>query len=186
MGWTVRLGIDLDGVVADFNAGWMRLHADEFGSDLDPSMVQGWDDLHEIGGFSHMGHFWHWARGGRDRPSIFRHLDTFPGAIETLQRFARRGHQVVILTSKPDWAIPDTLHWLADVLMPTREVHFLDDKWRTDCDVYLDDSPTVLPGLVANRPEATVCRFVRSWNLPVDGAVDVSDWDGFAALVDDL
>lgn len=182
----MRLGIDLDGVVADFNAGWMRLHADEFGSDLDPSLVQGWDDLHEVGGFDHMGHFWRWARGGDHRPSIFRHLDTFDGAIETLYGLARRGHDVVVLTSKPDWAIPDTLHWLADVAMPTREVHFLDDKWRVECDVYLDDSPTVVPGLVAHRPEATVCRFVRDWNEPVDGAADVDDWQCFARLVTSL
>lgn len=182
----MRLGIDLDGVVADFNAGWMKLHADEFGSDLEVEMVQGWDNLHEVGGFAHMGHFWHWARGGDERPSIFRHLETFPGAIDTLHRFVRQGHDIVVLTSKPDWAIPDTLHWLADVLMPTREVHFLDDKWRVDCDVYLDDSPKVLPSLVAHRTGATVCRFVRSWNVPVDGATDVQDWAGFARVVDGL
>ncbi|MFW2333968.1 hypothetical protein [Ilumatobacter sp.] len=28
----MRLGIDLDGVVTDFDAGWMQVHADEFGS----------------------------------------------------------------------------------------------------------------------------------------------------------
>lgn len=27
----MRLGIDLDGVVTDFDAGWMQVHADEFG-----------------------------------------------------------------------------------------------------------------------------------------------------------
>ncbi len=32
----MRLGIDLDGVVADFNAGWMQMHADEFGTELVP------------------------------------------------------------------------------------------------------------------------------------------------------
>jgi 5'(3')-deoxyribonucleotidase len=179
----MRLGIDLDGVVADFNAGWMALHAEEHGSDLSPDQVTGWNGLHELGGFAHMGEFWHWARGGDRRPSIFRHLDPYPGAVETLWALARDGHEVVILTAKPDWAIHDTLHWLADHELPTREVHILDDKWRVECDVYLDDSPHVLPAVVDHRPDATVCRFVRSWNQPVDGAVDVADWPGFRQLV---
>jgi hypothetical protein len=66
----MRLGIDLDGVVADFNAGWIQLHRNEFGSDLRPEMVTTWDGLHELGGFADMGAFWRWARGNADRPSI--------------------------------------------------------------------------------------------------------------------
>lgn len=178
----MRLGIDLDGVVANFNHGWMDLHGQEFGSELDPAMVTTWDGLHDVAGFDHMGQFWRWARG-RDRPSIFRHLATYPGAMPALGRLRDAGHEIVILTSKPDWAISDTLAWLADVEMPTREVHLLDDKWRVACDVYLDDSPTVLPQLVANRPTATVGRFVRDWNAPVAGAIDVHAWDEFEDLV---
>jgi 5'(3')-deoxyribonucleotidase len=182
----VRLGIDLDGVVADFNAGWMRLHADEHGTELTPDLVTGWDDLHEVGGFRSMGEFWWWARGGDRRPSIFRHLDPYPGAVETLEGLARAGHQVVILTSKPWWAIHDTYHWIAEHGLPTREIHMLEDKWQVSCDVYLDDSPKVLPSLAAKRPSAVVCRFVRAWNEPVAGTTDVHDWPGFARLVDDL
>lgn len=182
----MRLGIDLDGVVADFNAGWMRLHGDEHGSELTTDLVTHWDGLHELGGFDSMNHFWWWARGDGQRPSIFRHLDPYPDAVETLHRLARDRHEVVILTSKPWWAIHDTYHWIADVGLPTREVHMLDDKWSVPCDVYLDDSPVVLPRLLTRRPDATVCRFVRPWNDPLDGATDVHDWSGFADLVDRL
>ena len=54
----MRLGIDLDGVVCDFNAGWMRLHMAEFGSKLKPEMVVSWNNLHELGGFADMPAFW--------------------------------------------------------------------------------------------------------------------------------
>lgn len=182
----MRLGIDLDGVVADFNTGWMDLHAREHGSDLTADLVTSWDGLHHVGGFASMGEFWWWARGGDHRPSIFRDLDTYPGAVDTLGRLVRDGHDVVILTSKPWWAIHDTYHWIADNGLPTREVHMRDDKWAVACDVYLDDSPVVLPPLVRHRPEAVVCRFVRPWNEPLAGARDVRGWDDFAALVDDL
>ena len=35
----LRLGIDLDGVVADFNGGWMRRYNVEHGTSLDPDHV---------------------------------------------------------------------------------------------------------------------------------------------------
>lgn len=182
----MRLGIDLDGVVADFNAGWMKLHGEEHGTDLTSDLVTSWNGLHEVGGFASMGEFWWWARGGGHRPSIFRHLETYPGAVETLERLVRDGHEVVVLTSKPWWAIHDTYNWIADRALPTREVHMRDDKWAVDCDVYLDDSPIVLPPLVRHRPDAVVCRFVRPWNDPVAGSHDVAGWDDFAAIVDRL
>lgn len=179
----MRLGIDLDGVVADFNAGWIRLHRDEFGSDLEPEMVTTWDGLHELGGFADMGAFWRWARGNADRPSIFRHLDAFPDALDSLHSLDQAGHDIVIVTTKPRWARTDTLRWLADHAVPTAEVHMIVEKHRVGCDVYLDDGPKVLPRLVEHRPRALVCRFVRPWNSPVDGAVDVHDWSEFRALV---
>ena len=94
------------------------------------------------------------------------------------------GHDIVVLTAKPDWAVHDTLQWIADHRIPTREIHFTDDKHRVSCDVYLDDAPDQVHKLAARRgPDAIVCRFVRPWNQPVDGARDVRDWGEFRALV---
>ena len=179
----MRLGIDLDGVVADFNAGWMRLHAEEFGSDLRPEMVTGWNGLHALGGFGDMDAFWAWAQATPARPSVFRHLELFPGAAETLTGFVEAGHEIVILTAKPRWAVPDTLRWLADHEIPTSEIHIVHDKHLIACDVYLDDAPTVLENLVVQRPSALVCRMVRPWNVPIAGAVDVADWAQFRRVV---
>ena len=178
----MRLGIDLDGVVAQFNKGWMEQHRKQFGSDLDPSMVVGWNDLHLLGGFETMDAFWDWFRNG-DGPSWFRHFETYPGAMDTIHRLRGQGHQIVILTHKFDWSIPDTFGWLSDIGMPSREVHILADKYRVECDVYLDDSPLVLPELVTHRPDSLVCRFVRPWNDPIAGATDVHSWAEFEALV---
>jgi uncharacterized protein len=179
----LRLGIDLDGVVCDFNAGWMRLHMAEFGSDLHPEMVVTWNNLHELGGFADMQAFWRWAQGNADRPSIFRHLEPYPGAVETLRALRDEGHDVVIVTAKPRWAIPDTLRWIADHELPTNEIHVRFRKHQVACDVYLDDSPIVLPELAEHRPSAVVCRMVRPWNEAVVGTRDVEDWPAFRALV---
>ena len=179
----LRLGIDLDGVVADFNSGWTQLHNAEFGGSLTPDQVTTWDILHTLGGFDDMEGFWAWARGNEARPSIFRHLELLPGAIDTLRALDAAGHRVVIVSTKPDWAVHDTMHWLADNEIPTHEVHLTFHKHLVDCDVYLDDAPGVLPELVEHHPDALVCRFVRPWNDPVEGAIDVHDWSDFHTIV---
>lgn len=176
----------MDGVICDFNAGWTELHRAEFGSDLQPEMVTAWDNLHVLAGFADMSAFWRWAEGRGDRPSLFRHLEPYPDALEAMHRLHDAGHRLVIVTAKPDWAVPDTLRWLADHRAPTTEIHFEYDKHRVECDVYLDDSPQVLPKLLAHRPAATVCRMVQPWNVPLDGAIDVHSWADFEAVVAEL
>ncbi len=180
----MRLGIDLDGVVADFTNGWMRLYNDEFGTDLTPDQVETWSGVLELTHFVTKRDFWRWAH--RDEgPSLFRSLDPYPDALEVLASLNRE-HQIVILTAKPSWAVPDTFAWIAEHRLPTREVHILAQKWMVKCDVYLDDSPQQLHDLAYNRPEATVCRFVRPWNRSYPGVVDVDGWRAFADLVNEL
>ncbi len=59
----LRLGIDLDGVVADFNGGWIARYNRDFGASLHPDQVIGWDELHALTAFRSMAEFWAWARG---------------------------------------------------------------------------------------------------------------------------
>ncbi len=178
----MRLGIDLDGVVADFNAGWIDRYRDEFGTSIPLDAVTTWDGIPTLTHFPDMAGFWSWARG-TEAGSLFRHLDTYPDAVPTLRRLQRAGHEVVILTTKPGWAVHDTFAWIAEHRIPTREVHMIERKWRVPCDVYLDDAPHVVAGLHRNRPEAAVCRFVRPWNRPIPGVLDVVRWRDFEEIV---
>lgn len=178
----LRLGIDLDGVVADFNSGWMARYNREFDAHLEASHVVSWDGMVGLTHFASMDEFWAWAQLGG--ASIFRELPAFPGAVETMTRLAA-DHRVVIVSSKFDWAIPDTLAWLSEQRVPAREIHFVWDKTSVPCDVYLEDAPHNLEALVAAHPDALVCRMVQPWNKPLAGAVDVADWDEFAAAVEE-
>jgi len=180
----MRLGIDLDGVVADFNRGWITRYNADFDADLSLDVVDRWDGLITPTHFSDMREFWEWASNHGDG-SLFRHLDTHEGALPTLRTLAT-GHDIVILTTKPRWAVHDTFAWIADNKIPTREVHILWKKWSVDCDVYLDDSPQMVQGLRRHRPDKVVCRFVRPWNDPVEGVVDVASWEDFATLIQSL
>lgn len=178
----MRLGIDLDGVVADFNAGWIQRYNEEHGTSLVSDMVQQWDAMVSLTRFHSNAEFWAWARndGG---PGLFRNLPTIPGALAALDRLSQ-DHEIVIITTKPRWATPETYAWIADNEIPTREVHITRRKWLVDCDAYLDDGPHNLERLVIERPDRAVCRFIRSWNSPVTGAIDIDSWDTFEALVE--
>ena len=178
----MRLGIDLDGVVADFNAGWVGRYNREFEASLTTDMVDSWDAMGDITHFESLKGFWEWAENG-EGASVFRHLDPYPGALETLDRLAAN-HQIVVISAKFEWALHDTYAWIADNKLPTREVHITYAKWRVPCDVYLDDSPHQIEELSRNRPESVECRFIRPWNEPVLGVRDVSSWNEFEMLVD--
>jgi 5'(3')-deoxyribonucleotidase len=179
----LRIGIDMDGVLADFTAGWIARYNAEFGTALQASDVQRWEGLHGLTHFADMDAFWTWARA--DGVTIFRDLPPIPGAIETIRDLARR-HRIVIVSSKFDWAIPDSLAWLARHGVTAREVHFVWRKSTVPCDVYLEDAPHQLEELVASRPASTVCRMVQPWNDDVPGTVAVRSWDQFAAVIEGL
>jgi 5'(3')-deoxyribonucleotidase len=181
----MRLGIDLDGVVANFTLGWIGFYNRDFGTELVVEDSKRWNDLVNLTHFENIGEFWKWS-SDLDGRSVFWHLEPFPDAVEALRSLVDTGHQVVVITTKPRFAVADTYEWIEKHGIPAAETHILEDKWLVECDVYLDDGPHVLPGLVANRPEATVCRYVRPWNNPVSGAVDINDFDEFRDLIDGL
>ena len=183
----MRLGIDLDGVVADFNKGWIDQYNADFGTSIPLDAVTTWDGITPLTHFTDMEAFWEWAKD-LGNGSLFRHLDTHRGAGPALERLSRH-HEIVIITAKPDWAVADTLTWLAEHRLPTREVHIVDihdPKWPVPCDVYLDDAPSHIAGIHRHRPEAAMCRYVRPWNDPHPGVHDVHDWKEFEVVVDGL
>ena len=181
----MRLGIDLDGVVANFTQGWMNFYNRDFGTNLVIADSQNWGDLVGLTHFTHINEFWEWS-SDLDGHSVFWHLDPFPGAVEAIRSLVDAGHQIVVITTKPDFAVNDTYAWLDRHQIPAAEVHILEDKWLIDCEVYLDDGPHVLPGLVEHRADRTVCRYVRPWNRPIDGVTDVRDFGEFRDVVDRL
>lgn len=181
----MRLGIDLDGVVANFTKGWMHFYNNQFGTELVPADSRRWNDVVDLTHFHDIDDFWRWC-SDLDGRSVFWHLEPFPGAIEALRELTDSGHLVIILTTKPGFAVSDTYEWIERHRIPATEIHILDDKWRVECDVYLDDGPHILPAIAAHRPEATVCRYVRPWNVPVPGVIDVVDFVEFRDVVDRL
>lgn len=179
----LRLGIDLDGVVANFNIGWVDRYNETFEAGLQEAQIVSWDSPLDLTHFDDMEQFWDWAQEGKS--TIFRSLPPYEGALETLRALGER-HRIVIVSSKFDWAIPDTLAWIAQHRIVAQEIHFVWDKWTVDCDVFLEDAPHNLEVLPVKRPQSVICRMVRPWNEPTEGTIDIHDWDHFAKLIDEL
>jgi len=181
----LRLGIDLDGVVADFNQGWVDCYNRDFNTTLHPDDIVEWDAPLFLTDFDHMGKFWDWARDCGNGDSLFRVLPTYPGAVETLHRLAEE-HHIIIVTTKPDFAIDDTYAWLDQHNVPTAEVHIVDDKTTVNIDLLLDDADHNLQAVTTHRPDVRVCRYIRPWNSPTPGAHDIETWAEFETYVNAL
>lgn len=180
------MGVDLDGVVADFTNGWISRYNKAFGAHLKDEQATTWGAPAELTKFRSMTEFWRWARtAGDEGRTLFGSLEPYPGAVDGLRALMDAAH-VAIVTTKPAWAISDTLRWLSELGLPLREVHITSDKPSVACDVYVDDSPLQLRNLRRERPDAVVCRWVRPWNEPRKGLVDVEDFDDVLVVVKSL
>lgn len=90
--------------------------------------------------------WWAWLER---RPHVWANMKAVPGFINAVERLQRGGHDVELLTTKPEWAVPLVYDWLARWRVPIRRVtivpftphgspHVSKTEF-TDADVLVDD-----------------------------------------------
>jgi len=140
------LGVDLDGVVADFYGGLRIVAAEWLGVPLDhlPEEVTyglpEWN-LESAGGYEPLHRFAVTQRG------LFKSLTPLPGAAPALRRLSGRNIRIRIITHRlfikyfHGQALSQTIEWLEHHGIPYWDLCFMKEKAAVGADLYLEDAP---------------------------------------------
>jgi 5'-nucleotidase len=139
------LGVDLDGVCADYTAGIRRVVADERGispDDLPAERSWGFEEW-GLGD----GEFERIHHKAVSELHLLRDLPAIEGCADALWRLSDAGIWIRIITHRlyVNWghqvAVSDTVAWLDQARIPYRDLCFLGTKPQVEADAYIDDAP---------------------------------------------
>lgn len=182
------IGVDLDGVVADYERGFRAscmnmtgLPESSFPAASSWSFVEsGWPFPEEEDYFT--------AHREAVLSGLFRELPVVEGASEALWRLSDAGIRIRIITHRlvvnfsHAAAVSDTVSWLDKNRIPFRDICFVRDKAEVGADLYLDDSPHNIAALRQQSGESSVAVFDQAYNRSVEG-LRVLDWPAVLRLV---
>jgi 5'(3')-deoxyribonucleotidase len=167
------LGVDLDGVVADFYGALRPIAAEWLGvpvTDLTDEVSYGlpeWN-LRSSDEYQQLHRF------AVTQKDIFRNLRPLPGAAATLRRLAyERDIRIRIITHRlyikytHRAAIQQTTEWLETQGVPYWDLCFMGDKGAVGASLYIEDSPPNID--VLKRAGKNVIIFANSTNRTVEG-----------------
>ncbi len=179
------LGVDLDGVVADFY-GRLRVIAAEFlGVPLDSLTEQvryglpEWE-LDRAGGYEALHRF------AVTQRNLFRELVPLPGAAAVIRRLSAKDIRIRIITHRLYIkffhleTVQQTTEWLEHHGIPYWDLCFMKDKAAVGANLYIEDSPGNVKALRADGHSTIV--FTNSTNLELPGP-RANSWQDVEGLV---
>jgi len=175
----MRILVDMDGVIADFLEHWCYVFNRRYNRDVQPFEIMTWSMHESIPGATREqceDLIW--------EPGFFLHLKPIYGAIDTLEKLHREGHEVVFLTACLA-GHADKLVWLKHRFSFPIKVIFTSEKYMVKGDVFLDDNQENLKAWANEWPEGKAVCFSTPYNKGWDG-YRVYDWKGFNCLLPTL
>ena len=179
------LGVDLDGVVADFYAGlrpvaaeWLGVPLENLTSNVSYGVPQ-WQ-LERAGSYEDLHRF------AVTQRNLFGELEPIDGAAATLRRLSARGIRIRIITHRlyikyfHEEAVRQTTQWLERHGVPYWDLCFMKDKAAVGADLYIEDSPMNVEQLRADGHPTIV--FSNSTNVNV-APPRADTWDEAEKLV---
>jgi 5'(3')-deoxyribonucleotidase len=165
------LGVDLDGVVADFYSGIRPIAAEWLGVPIEsltptPSYGLGEWSLDSMGTYEDLHRF------AVTQRNLFRNLALMPDAAAALRRLSRLGVRIRIITHRlylkyfHEEAVQQTVAWLEHHGVPYWDLCFMKDKGAVGADLYIEDSPTNVGALRAGGHPTIV--FENSTNVDLE------------------
>lgn len=179
----MRIGLDCDGVLADFAAGWVDQYNDWYGArvELDQST---WMSFLDATHFAEEADFWAWV----DRvPDFWVNMPTIPGAMGGVLALQEAGHELCIVTHRHEKASRQTQiwlnrHWPIGNGLPL--VHHTKRKTDIDCQLYVDDGPKPLAHF--DKVGRKAIRFAYPYNKTSPAIASVKNWAELVPLVAEL
>lgn len=184
MSRSLRIGIDLDGVVYDFITDSIRAVrrfcelADVLELMRNPPPVTRWNFFEDWGLDSK--EFWRIIEKGVADEVVWWHGEPVEGAVETVNALGEVGHKIHVVTNRSG-AEEATVAWLNKVGLHYDAVTFTADKASVRLDVLLDDYAVNLAEVA--RAGVIPVRFAQPWNDHADQFPTVACFDEFASLI---
>jgi 5'(3')-deoxyribonucleotidase len=173
------IGVDVDGVVADFVGPVLRHVALRTGRQLTDSDIARFDMAGALGADA-------WESVKRELlspPGFALGLEPYPGAVQGVRALREMGRVVFVttpFTGSPTWSFERT-EWLMKRLDASRsDIAHLVDKTLFAGDILVDDAPNQLEAWV--RSGRAAVRMARPWNEGAPGEA-AADWPGVVSIV---
>jgi 5'(3')-deoxyribonucleotidase len=179
------LGVDLDGVCADFYGGLKPVAAEWLGVELAslPDRVSWtlpeWGVDQAPGGYDALHRF------AVTQRELFRRLPPMPGAPQALRRLSAQDVRIRIITHRlfikyfHQVAVRQTIEWLDFHDIPYWDLCFMREKAAVGADLYVEDSPENVARLRAQGLKTIVFSNSTNEHLPGPRA---HSWDEVARL----
>jgi beta-phosphoglucomutase-like phosphatase (HAD superfamily) len=167
----VILGVDLDGVCADFYGRMRQIAAEWFEcrpEDLTPDVSYGLPEW-GVKGPDQYESLHRFAVTQRD---LFKTEPMIPGARKFLRKLSHEGARIRIVTHRlfihyfHNLAVTQTIDWLDAHGIPYWDLCFMKEKEQVGADIYVEDSPSNIKRL-RKRDCYTIC-FANSTNQGVE------------------
>lgn len=181
----IVLGIDLDGVCANFYARMREIAAEWFEVDIEtltPSPSYGLQEW----GVKDPDQYAQLHRFAVTQRQLFLTAPPIPGARSTLRRLSDEGYRIRIITHRlfihffHQESVSQTIRWLDEHGIPYSDLCFMKEKDQVGADVYVDDAPEKIEALRA-RGHYAIC-FGNSTNTDV-APPRASGWEQVYALI---
>jgi 5'(3')-deoxyribonucleotidase len=179
------LGVDLDGVVADFYgalrpiaASWLGVPVESLTENVTYGLPE-WK-LHRVGTYEDL-HRW-----AVTQHNLFQAVEPIHGAGPALRRLSTKDIRIRIITHRlfikfaHRLAVEQTTAWLEKHGIPYWDLCFMADKGAVGADLYIDDTPKNVLALRAAKHPTIV--FSNSTNSGIDGP-RADDWEAAEAHV---
>ena len=181
------LGVDLDGVCADYTSAFRRIAAMERNVDADSLTTEVSWDFAEWG--LNRDSFLELHKTSVQDHRMFKNMPALEGVSDALWRLSDAGVWIRIVTHRlvTHWGhaliVSDTVDWLDAKSIPYRDICFLGRKPEIEADAYVEDAPHNVVALRARGN--TVIVFDQPYNRDLDG-LRASNWVEVEAIVSEL